>query len=436
MRALALLTLALASCSEPPGFSMKLLAPDSLLDEVKQWDLKVWAAADATCNGPSVSVMNGAPPVLDQPVAGGNQSVMLTVPSGARVFGVDGFSDASGQTRVAQGCQAATLETNVAANVTIHVVRVGGPPPRLVFGSTQNGFGMTALFVIDNGGGTPKQVTTTPLVSPGSDYDFNGGSVVFTGIAGATQLFTARVDGVGDTALPFMGGSDQNPLYSFDGTKIAFVSLRTGMQQVEVLDLGAMKRTQVSQNPSVAPGWSRDSTQLAWVEKAGSKLVVAKADGSAAKTMSTPALGAFAQPVWRQGSQVIVAVASTGKDDLVVWDAASDLRVTTLASLPNIRHPSLSPDGNVLLFVADGASMMGDGDIYKYDFNASGAKLTPLAATASDEDWPAWAPAQNQIALTVDSKVEVAAPDGSGARRLTQTAGGILEVHPLFAPVQ
>jgi len=414
---------------------MRMLAPDDLLQEVNHFDLRVFAASDATCNGPTVALQGNASPVATQ--AGiTNQSATINVPSGPRVFAVDGFADQAGSARIAQGCTAATLEPSVPAMVTIKLVRVGGPPPRVVYASNVNGFGMTALFIDDTMGGAPRQVTMTPVYASGSDYDFAGGSVVFSGVSSNVSLYTASVDGAGgDTQLPFAGGADTGPVYSPDGLKIAFVSTRTGSRQVFVIDLSAMGETQISPGPgdAVAPGWSSDSQQLAWVALApAAKVMVGKPNAMGGKALSTPAPAQFAQPVWTTDGKILVAVASAGKDDLVEWDPASDLRVTTLASLGNVRHPSLAPDGSVLLFVADGA--MGDGDVYKFDFKANGTKLSPLFSTSADEDWPAWAPAQNEIAFTVNSKVEVAAPDGTGAKRLTTSTA--TEVHPLFAPVK
>jgi hypothetical protein len=433
----SIVALLVAGCAPHPGFEFQMLAPDDLLSEINHYDLRIYAATDASCNAAAAMVNNGASPVAQQ--AGiTNQSVMLTVAAGAKIFEVKGYSDAGGMTQIASGCTASTLEKNTNAFVTIHLVRVGGPPPRVVFGSTVLGFNQTALFIVDPATpGMGTRVSTTALINPGSDYDFRNGNVTYTCINGATSLYSSNVDQPGsETQLPTGGGSDQNPSYSPDGTKIAFVSTRTGGRQIFYFDAqDNATRVSVGSNDAAVPAWSPDSMKLAWVEVQGGtpKLVIATL-GQMPKTLGVPALAATAQPVWTPDGKIIVAADGGSKDEVLVWDPSTDAKTASLAMLGRTRHLSLSPDGNVLLFVADDAGGMGD--IYRYDFQAMGTRLSQLLATAADEDYPSWSPSQTQIAFTSDRLAYVAVPDGSGAKRITNSNPGITEARPLFAPVK
>jgi Tol biopolymer transport system component len=64
--------------------------------------------------------------------------------------------------------------------------------------------------------------------------------------------------------------SETRPLYSPDGTRLAFVSTRTGNGDIYVLTLatGAIKRITFDDVPDVLNAWSRDGKWL-FVERAG-----------------------------------------------------------------------------------------------------------------------------------------------------------------------
>jgi hypothetical protein len=429
------LCLLIAACQPTgPALSFRLLDPDNLTDEVEHYVLKVWDQTFATCNGAAVSVMNNAGPVSTTPEIR-TQSVKLTLGVGQKTFSVEGFSDKAEMTKIAQGCQTAALEKDVPANVTIRLVRVGGPPPRVVFGSNVNGFGMDAIFAVDDilNPGAPRQLGMTPATSPAADFDVTPRDVVFAGVSNMTQLFLATVDTGAETKLAASAPAS-GPVFAPSG-KIGFVFFNVGgaVHQIKAIDRDGTNEVDVSDGASNAslPSWSRDSVQIAWIEKAPGPRLMVGGPGKTAKALAAMPTG-NAAAAWRPDNTLIVPVASGGREDLVVWDVATDKLVSTVAtSLTNIHSVSLSPDGNILLFASGDP---GAGDVSKYDFSAR--KLTPLIATGSDEDWPSWSPDGTRICYTVDRKVVVAAPDGTAAKRMTSAAGGVTEVHPLFAGIQ
>jgi dipeptidyl aminopeptidase/acylaminoacyl peptidase len=420
-----------AGCQAPdPGLHFALLADASLLDEVDHFDLRVWAGADASCMGAQV-MAGSAPPVAEQPALTAH-SVTITVAAGPKVFAVDGFADAAGRVQIARGCAAATLEAGVPAQVAIQVVRVGGPPPRIVLASNSAGFGQTALYVVDPSvGPDARRITMTPLEGAGDDYDLAGTALVFTGLAGTAQLFAAHVDGAAGDAPVNQDGPVAGCLFSPDGQRIAYASRAKVTSQVEVTGADGASTLQLSSGnvDATRPAWSRDGAKVAWV--AGGKVLVSAPTGGKVKTLAAPSVADGARPAWTADGKLLLALTAAGGADLVAWDPVADARGATLGKgLAGIRNVAIAPTGGAVLFAVTGG---GGGDIWLAD--VAGAKAAaPLIATGANEDYPAWSPDGTRIAYTADHLAYTANPDGSGPKRVTTTAPGFAEVRPLFAP--
>ena len=429
--AIALASWAAAGCgpSGDAALRFELLFPDGLLDEVDHFDLRVWSATDASCNG-AVVVAGSAPPVAEQAGILG-ATTHLTLAAGATVFAVAGFADAAGSVQIAQGCQAATLQRDVPAAVTLKIVRVGSPPERVVFASNAAGPGQTALYIVDpTVGNQARRITQTPLVGSGSDWDLVGETAVFDAVSGGPyEIFSARIDGaVADQAVNLDGPASDCAL-SPDGQRVAYATRASGTSQIVVADLGGSTRTAISTGnvDASAPAWSRDGALLAWL--AGGKLWLGAPAGGKPKLLSTPTVSDGAAPVWTFDGRIVTPVTATGGEDLVAWDPSSDKLSATLARrLAGIHAVAIAPTGSAVLFVVAG----GAGDIWQADL-AGAIPAAPLIASAADEDFPAWSSDGKRIAYTINKLVFTANPNASGAKRLTATAANFAEVRPRFA---
>jgi Tol biopolymer transport system component len=191
------------------------------------------------------------------------------------------------------------------------------------------------------------------------------------------QIYLIGSNGAGETSITQNTGSNDSPMWSSDGTKIAFSSSRDGNWEVYVMSADGSGVTRLTNNRSAddaAPAWSPDGAKIAFhTDRDGDyEIYVMNADGS-------------------------------GQTNLTREGRAEDT------------SPSWAPDGTKIVFVSEG-------DLYT--MNPDGASQTRITSGTSDDRFPAWSPDGSRIALVerVRNKayIDVINPDGTGRTRLTK----------------
>ena len=169
----------------------------------------------------------------------------------------------------------------------------------------------------------------------------------------------------GSTRLTFDASSDTTPLWSPDGTRIAFTSNRTGAYDLYVKPSngsGAEERIVDSPNTKQAQDWSRDGRWLVYYEvkpAAGRDLWVvdmARADRTPRVVANTPAEETLAQ-FSPDGRWVAYQTNESGRFEVVVQPfpgAGGKWQVSTAGGVA----PRWRADGRELYFLAPNATMM------------------------------------------------------------------------------
>ena len=110
------------------------------------------------------------------------------------------------------------------------------------------------------------------------------------------EIYTAQPTGAGEARLTSNGVSDDMPVYSPDGSKIAFVSERDGNPEIYVVDAaGTTEPVRLTTNTTIEmdPAWSHDGARIAFTRRgvpgtAGdSDVWVVDADGATAPVRLT-----------------------------------------------------------------------------------------------------------------------------------------------------
>jgi Tol biopolymer transport system component len=263
--------------------------------------------------------------------------------------------------------------------------------------------------------------SSSPRAQQEDRGDGSEGTIVFqrfplSGPPPYEELYIIDEDGTNETRLTANPAGDEHPLWSPDGQKIAFESLRDGPIDIYVMNADGTNEARLADDPATryGPAWSPDGEQVAFLRS----------------------------PTESPGS---------GADDIYVMDSdgTNERRLTQTDSDPETRislgSPVWSPDGEKLAFSssairvtpassaspgsAGAATAPAEGMTGIYVINVDGTGLYKLTSTAAA---PTWSPDGNKIAFYEKSAIYLINPDGTGRKKLT---GDIPDpTYPVWSP--
>jgi len=262
---------------------------------------------------------------------------------------------------------------------------------------------------------------------------------------GNYEIYVINVDGTGLTRLTYNRGADISPVWSPDGTKIAFMSVREGRSGLYIMNAdGSDPRFVTTANFGIelplcrrSLTWSPDGTRIAfatYVPHPGlgglSAIYMVNSDGTGLTrlTWGEPPLGPLdLEPAWSpDGTKIAFSSASGGYRwgiCLMDPDGSDIVRLTDGLDW----SPAWSPDGKRIAFVRGKG---GVGDIYVMD--ADGTNIIRLTSGPAKYAQPSWSPDGEKIAFVSDRdkifEVYVMDADGGNIRKLTDNpAYGFIE---------
>ncbi|HLC04969.1 MAG TPA: hypothetical protein VJK02_18200 [Anaerolineales bacterium] len=261
------------------------------------------------------------------------------------------------------------------------------------------------------------------------------------------EIYVMDADGTGVSRLTYTNGSVFHgpPIWSPDGTMIAFVSDVDGDEEIYVMNADGTGQTNLTNNSArdVSSAWSPDRTKMAFSSDRDGEwqIYVMDPDGTGQINLTNNPIWRDTGPVWSpDGTKIAFVSDRNGYSDIFVMnpDGTEQTNLTDNVWITDTA-PVWSPDGTKIAFIRDDGTFETNDEIYV--MNADGTGQTNLTNNSALDETPVWSPDRTKIAFgsyrdsgTTGGTEEIYAmnADGTGVVRLTNNSSR--DSDPLWAP--
>jgi len=242
----------------------------------------------------------------------------------------------------------------------------------------------------------------------GVDWSPDGSQIIYGEMNVNNDLYVQRLGGRSSNQLTDMASEETFPVWSPDGTTIAFESNQTGNWDIYVMDADGSNMKNITNHPAthdIYPDWSPDGTKIAFGSNRDGMehIFVMNADGSNLSQITNHPNRNDGQPTWSpDGTKIAFSGWRIDSDNpnpdiyLVDIDGSNEIRLTTSSAYD--AFPDWSPDGTRIAF---SSNPNGDYDIWVINIDGSG--LVQLTADWGNEIYPVWKPCIGDCSPNSDS---------------------------------
>jgi len=264
-----------------------------------------------------------------------------------------------------------------------------------------------------------------PVVSP------DGSHIAFlSNRTGADELFIISTDGTGERQVTTTSDEKNALAWTADGKQTLFSAFVNETSHLYAINPDGTKQREIAKVPGRGPTLSPDGTRLLYMTGTwtATRLMISTSDGSNAQPITDGSSIAWNNHWSPDGKRIAFTSRSDPKGELAIWVMNADgTGRRKLSHFPdgsgNAQWPVWSPDGRQL---AVQVNRIQEHDAHIWIIDATTGDARKLAAHAEPylDETPAWFPDGKRIAFqsnrTGKMEVWVMNADGSGARQITR----------------
>ena len=245
-----------------------------------------------------------------------------------------------------------------------------------------------AIGIFQKASATPTQLTTGPILYSTVLPDPGGRKIFVQGVQPRAEL--VRYDAASKQFVPFLGGiSASDVAFSRDGNWAAYVAVPGNTLWRSRID--GSERLQLTYPPAAAtlPVWSPDGTQIAYISAEFGKpwkIFLVSAQGGSPEELLPEQVGEVDAAWSPDGAQLAfgrISSMNTGTVDIQLVDMKTR-QTSTLPGSKGLFSPRWSPDGRYLAAM----SVEGSKKLMLYDFRTQ--KWSEWLTESDNFDYPYW----------------------------------------------
>lgn len=286
----------------------------------------------------------------------------------------------------------ANMTVGPAFNVEVVAARMNN---KIVFASNRDGLGTDEIYLMNPDGSGQSRLTNNSWIDGDAAISPDGNRIAFVSQRSGdahSEIYLMNADGTGQTRLTFdpaIGhGSKVHPVWSPDGTRIAYFESGTLANHIYIIDAvpGSTPRRLTGGDLEESPAWSPDGSRIAFTSSssAGWAIHAINVDGTGEVSI-TPVGASYETPTWSpDGNKIAFAkfVGATTEIFSINVDGSGETRLTNNTWID--RNPSWSADGTQIIF----ESWRETTQIWVMCID--GSRLTQLTFPPRDNRFPDW----------------------------------------------
>ncbi|MCK5242876.1 PD40 domain-containing protein [bacterium] len=242
------------------------------------------------------------------------------------------------------------------------------------------------------------------------------------------QLYMMDANGKKMERLHESNSFDRDPHFSYDGTRLAFTSNRTGRYQIYILDLAtrAVKQITHGRNDKTNPFWSPNNQQILFTShnQESAELGIMNAEGTGIRQLTNDFGHSHGYGFSPNGSWISFESTRNNRNEIFMYDILAKTSTPIIANdeLTYQGDPVFSPAGRKLVFTSNNSDK-NKRQLYIYDLDWK--KYYRITHDDMDKDDPIFSPDGSKIAYVACWEnawnIFITDADGKHARNVTKS---------------